>query len=133
MTVDTTNFSQGVLSDALEGVGHTPLVNLQNLAREEGLACNLSESRVFSLCVLKDEAVLRGGLEQADETQEVEGREERARSIPPPFSAFTRVQSAEESSPTPLRPLPRSLVDLRRLLVDHALSKPSPSSTHHPR
>ena len=42
-TVDTTNFSRGVLSDALEGVGHTPLVNLQNLRREEGLECNLSE------------------------------------------------------------------------------------------
>lgn len=42
-TVDTTNFSRGVLSDALEGVGHTPLVQLSNLAKEEGLACNLSE------------------------------------------------------------------------------------------
>ena len=42
-TVDTTNFSRGVLSDALEGVGHTPLVNLQNLRRDQGLECNLSE------------------------------------------------------------------------------------------
>ncbi|KAL7414437.1 tryptophan synthase beta subunit-like PLP-dependent enzyme [Mrakia frigida] len=40
-TVDTTNFSRGVLSDALEGVGHTPLVQLSTLAKDQGLACNL--------------------------------------------------------------------------------------------
>ncbi|OCF78594.1 cystathionine beta-synthase [Kwoniella mangroviensis CBS 8886] len=32
---------QGVLSSALDAVGHTPLVRLQRIAKEEGLNCNL--------------------------------------------------------------------------------------------
>lgn len=40
--VDTTNFSSGVLSSAFEAIGHTPLIRLARLQKEEGLACNLS-------------------------------------------------------------------------------------------
>ncbi|WVW80896.1 cystathionine beta-synthase [Kwoniella bestiolae CBS 10118] len=32
---------QGVLSSALDAVGHTPLIKLQRIAQEEGLKCNL--------------------------------------------------------------------------------------------
>ncbi|WWC98606.1 cystathionine beta-synthase [Kwoniella sp. B9012] len=32
---------QGVLSSAMDAVGHTPLIKLQRIAKEEGLKCNL--------------------------------------------------------------------------------------------
>ena len=32
---------QGILDDALAAVGHTPLVRLDRIAKEEGLKCNL--------------------------------------------------------------------------------------------
>jgi hypothetical protein len=34
---------QGILDDALAAVGHTPLVRLDRIAKEEGLKCNLRE------------------------------------------------------------------------------------------
>ena len=34
---------QGILDDALDAVGHTPLVRLDRIAKEEGLKCNLRE------------------------------------------------------------------------------------------
>ncbi len=34
---------QGILNDALDAVGHTPLVRLDRIAKEEGLKCNLRE------------------------------------------------------------------------------------------
>jgi len=34
---------QGILDDALAGVGHTPLVRLDRIAKAEGLKCNLRE------------------------------------------------------------------------------------------
>lgn len=33
----------GVLSNALEGVGNTPLIRLDKIAQAEGLKCNLRE------------------------------------------------------------------------------------------
>lgn len=39
--LDTTHHWTGVLDSALDGVGHTPLVRLDRIAKEEGLQCNL--------------------------------------------------------------------------------------------
>lgn len=33
----------GVLDSALDAVGHTPLIRLQKLAKQEGFKCNLSK------------------------------------------------------------------------------------------
>ena len=33
----------GVLSSALDAVGHTPLIHLQRIGKQEGLKCNLRE------------------------------------------------------------------------------------------
>lgn len=45
---DTTTTGQhhwnGVLNNALEAVGNTPLIRLDKIAQAEGIKCNLSES-----------------------------------------------------------------------------------------
>lgn len=41
MATETTHHWKGVLSSALDAVGHTPLVRLDRIAKEEGLKCNL--------------------------------------------------------------------------------------------
>jgi len=38
-----THHWHGILDSALDAVGHTPLIRLQRIAKEEGLKCNLCE------------------------------------------------------------------------------------------
>jgi len=40
---DDTHHWHGILDSALDAVGHTPLIRLQRIAKEEGLKCNLCE------------------------------------------------------------------------------------------
>lgn len=37
----TTHHWQGILNNALEAVGNTPLIRLDKIAEQEGLKCNL--------------------------------------------------------------------------------------------
>ncbi|CED82420.1 cystathionine beta-synthase [Phaffia rhodozyma] len=45
--MDTTNFSNGVLDSALDAVGQTPLIMLNNLKKDQELKCNLIAKAEF--------------------------------------------------------------------------------------
>lgn len=44
MPADTTHHWSGVLNNALEAIGHTPLIRLDRIAEAEGIKCNLCAS-----------------------------------------------------------------------------------------
>ncbi len=45
-TSSTQHHWNGVLSSALDAVGHTPLIHLHRIAQQEGLRCNLRECKL---------------------------------------------------------------------------------------
>ncbi|ODN99482.1 cystathionine beta-synthase [Cryptococcus wingfieldii CBS 7118] len=69
MTTNTLHHWKGVLPSALDAVGHTPLVRLDRIAREEGLSCNLlAKCEFFSAGGSVKDRIAKRMVEHAEKT-----------------------------------------------------------------